>query len=79
MIFFKRKNRLKYKISKTSLKLAKIIPIEYCKLKTLPLSELKIENKLKRKVSSNIDDIIHDDLSFVNNNNSPLKIPKLGS
>ena len=47
------KNKLKYKISKTSLKLAKKLPIKHYELKTWPLPELKIENRLKRKESPN--------------------------
>ena len=49
------------------------MPIKHCKLKTLPLPELKIENRLKRKVSSNIDEVINDNSPIINNNSSPIK------
>ena len=60
------------------MKLAKTIPIEHCKFKTLPLPELKFENRLKRKVSSNIVEVVNDDSPIVNNNSSPIKNPKVG-
>ena len=54
------------------------MPIKHCKLKTLPLPELKIENRLKRKVSSNIVEVINNNSPIVNNNSSPIKNPKDG-
>ena len=42
------------------------------------MPELKNWKQVKRKVSSNIDEVIYDNLPIVNNNSSPLKIPKAG-
>ena len=42
------------------------------------MPELIIKNRLKRKDSSNNDEIIHDDSPFINNNNSPFKDHKIG-